>query len=89
MLLAEHGGCSTAADVLRNTRTTRTLAPLRWLMWNMPFHVEHHLMASIPFHALPAAHGWIAGRLEHNDPGYLAVHRAFLADPSRLALPPA
>lgn len=89
VLLAEHGGCSTSADVLRNTRTTHTLAPLRWLMWNMPFHVEHHLIASLPFHALPAAHGWIAPRLEHNDPGYLAVHRAFLADPSRLALPEA
>ncbi len=86
VLLAEHGGCTTEPDGLRNTRTTRTLAPLRWLMWNMPFHAEHHLFASIPFHALPAAHGWIASRLEHDDPGYLAVHRAFLADPGVLAL---
>ncbi len=87
VLLAEHGGCSTVSNVLRNTRTTHTLAPLRWLMWNMPFHAEHHLAASIPFHALPAAHGWIAAGLEHNAPGYLAVHRGFLADPSSLALP--
>jgi len=69
VLLAEHGGCSTSTDGLRNTRTTHTLAPLRWLMWNMPFHSEHHLFASIPFHALPAAHPWIAADLEHNDPG--------------------
>ncbi|MCT4364721.1 MULTISPECIES: fatty acid desaturase [Synechococcaceae] len=89
VLLAEHGGCSTSTDGLRNTRTTHTLAPLRWLMWNMPFHSEHHLFASIPFHALPAAHPWIAADLEHNDPGYLAVHRTFLADPSTLALPTA
>jgi fatty acid desaturase len=87
VLLAEHGGCTTAPDGLRNTRTTLTLAPLRWLMWNMPFHAEHHLFPSIPFHALPAAHGWIGERLEQRAPGYLAVHRGFLADPAVLALP--
>ncbi|MFM7311727.1 MAG: fatty acid desaturase, partial [Cyanobium sp.] len=32
VLLAEHGGCPFVADGLRNTRTTLTLAPLRWLM---------------------------------------------------------
>jgi fatty acid desaturase len=25
-------------------------------MWNMPFHAEHHLYVSIPFHALPHVH---------------------------------
>jgi fatty acid desaturase len=89
VLLAEHGGCDSGADGLGNTRTTATLPPLRWLMWNMPFHVEHHLFASIPFHALPAAHAWIAPRLLHHEPGYLRLHRRFLADPSVLALPKA
>lgn len=89
VLLAEHGGCGTASDALRNTRTTLTLVPLRWLMWNMAFHTEHHLFASIPFHALPAAHGWIGPRLVHEAPGYLALHRRFLADPAQLALPTA
>jgi fatty acid desaturase len=88
VLLAEHGGCTTEPDGLRNTRTTHTLAPLRWLMWNMPYHVEHHLFASVPFHALAAAHRLIAPRLLHNAPGYLAVHLRFLADPSMLNLPP-
>ena len=88
VLLAEHGGCTNSDDGLANTRTTHTLAPLRWLMWNMPYHVEHHLFASVPFHALAAAHGLIAPRLLHNAPGYLAVHRRFLADPSQLQLPP-
>ncbi|WP_255087228.1 fatty acid desaturase [Synechococcus sp. Tobar12-5m-g] len=87
VLLAEHGGCSNSGDGLANTRTTHTLAPLRWLMWNMPYHVEHHLFASVPFHALATAHQHIAPRLVHNAPGYLAVHRRFLADPSVLALP--
>ncbi|MFM7314581.1 MAG: fatty acid desaturase, partial [Cyanobium sp.] len=87
LLLAEHSGCSFSADGTRNTRTTLTLAPLRWLMWNMPFHAEHHLYPSLPFHALPAAHRLLAPHLQHCDPGYLAVHRSFLTDLGRLSLP--
>lgn len=87
VLLAEHGGCAYEADGLRNTRTTHTLAPLRWLMWNMPFHAEHHLYPSLPFHALARAHDRLAPQLAHCSPGYLAVHRDFLADLPALALP--
>jgi fatty acid desaturase len=87
VLLAEHGGCAYEADGLRNTRTTLTLAPLRWLMWNMPFHAEHHLYPSLPFHALARAHDRLAPRLAHCSTGYLAVHRGFLADLPALALP--
>ena len=87
VLLAEHGGCPFIPDGLHNTRTTLTLAPLRWLMWQMPFHAEHHLYPSLPFHALARAHALIAPRLEHGDRGYLAVHRHLLTDLSVLALP--
>lgn len=89
VLLAEHGGCSFSADGLANTRTTLTLAPLRWLMWNMPFHAEHHLYPSLPFHALPEAHSALAERLAHREGGYLAVHRRFLRALDALALPAA
>jgi len=91
VLMAEHGGCAFSADGLANTRTTLTLAPLRRLMWNMPFHAEHHLYPSLPFHALPLAHAALAPRLAHLDQGYLRVHRRFLASPAALAtpLPPA
>jgi len=87
VLLAEHGGCPFVADGLRNTRTTLTLAPLRRLMWNMPFHAEHHLYPSIPFHALGRAHRLLAPSLAELSPGYLAVHRRFLDDLRTLALP--
>lgn len=87
VLLAEHSGCAFCADGLRNTRTTHTLPPLRWLMWNMAFHAEHHLYPSLPFHALAEAHTALATRLLVQAPGYLAVHRAFLADLPGLALP--
>ncbi|MFM9102805.1 MAG: fatty acid desaturase, partial [Cyanobium sp.] len=87
VLLAEHGGCPFVADGLRNTRTTHTLAPLRRLMWNMPFHAEHHLYPSLPFHALARAHQALAPQLQVISPGYLAAHRGFLTDLPALALP--
>lgn len=80
VLLAEHGGCSFSSDGTTNTRTTLTNPVVRWLMWNMPFHAEHHLYPSLPFHALEAAHRPIAPHLLHCDPGYLAVHRQFLGN---------
>ena len=87
VLLAEHTGCSFSSDGTANTRTTLTSAPVRWLMWNMPFHAEHHLYASLPFHALPAAHGHIAPHLKHLDHGYLQVHRQLLTQLPALGLP--
>ena len=87
VLMAEHQGCSFEPDALTNTRTTLTLAPLRRLMWNMPFHVEHHLYPSLPFHALARAHERLAPRLAHCAPGYLAVHRTLLTDLASLGLP--
>jgi fatty acid desaturase len=74
ILLAEHTGCSTDDNPLTNTRTTLTLWPIRLLMWNMPFHAEHHLYASIPFHALPTAHQKLSSHLSYLAPGYLQIH---------------
>jgi fatty acid desaturase len=87
VLMAEHSGCPFCSDGLRNTRTTLTLAPLRFLMWNMPFHTEHHLFPSLPFHTLAEAHQQLLPRPEHVARGYLNVHRAFLADLAALAMP--
>jgi len=87
VMLAEHGGCPFVADGRRNTRTTYTLMPLRRLMWNMPFHAEHHLYPSLPFHALAAAHRDLGPSLAVVAPGYLAVHRGFLANLAALAMP--
>ena len=54
-LVAEHyGRPQVPNDILRNTRTTRAGPILRWLMWNMPYHTEHHLFPGVPFHRLSA-----------------------------------
>jgi len=44
-------------------------------MWNMPYHSEHHLYPSIPFHALPQAHQLLHAYCQQLDPGYIQVHR--------------
>ena len=80
ILLAEHTGCSHDRNPLTNTRTTRTLFPLQFLMWNMPFHAEHHFYPSIPFHQLPIAHQQLKQHLTHVAPGYIKVNRDIIAE---------
>lgn len=79
ILLAEHTGCSGDRNPLTNTRSTLTLFPLQFLMWNMPFHAEHHLYPSIPFHQLPVAHQHLKSHFTQIAPGYIRVNRDILA----------
>lgn len=75
MLLAEHTGCSEDDNPLTNTRTTAASWPVRLLHWNMPYHAEHHLYPSVPFHALPHIHARLAGAFAHATDGYPSSHR--------------
>ena len=77
ILLAEHTGCSHDDNPFTNTRSTKTLFPMQLLMWNMPFHAEHHLYPSIPFHQLPAAHQQLREHFTHKDQGYVEVNYNF------------
>jgi fatty acid desaturase len=79
ILLAEHTGCTEDNNPLTNTRTTLTIWPIRLLMWNMPFHGEHHLYQSIPFYQLPKAHQLLSKYLTRVDAGYLRVNQAIIA----------
>jgi fatty acid desaturase len=73
-LLAEHWGCPNVRSMWENTRTMRTLAPVRWLTWNMPYHAEHHANPGVPFHNLPAfAHSALATPHVVQD-GYARFH---------------
>jgi len=75
LLIVEHTGCSMDSNGLTNTRTTLASWPVRFLMWNMPFHAEHHLYPSIPFHCLPRAHRELKQNLTHIAPSYPAANR--------------
>jgi fatty acid desaturase len=79
ILMAEHTGCSQDSNPFTNTRSTITLFPLRFLMWNMPFHAEHHLYPSIPFYQLAIAHQQLHQHFSHIEPGYIKVNRDILA----------
>jgi fatty acid desaturase len=78
LLVVEHTGCSQDANGLTNTRTTLASFPIRLLMWNMPYHAEHHLYPSIPFHQLPALHIKVRENLKHIAPSYAAANRAVI-----------
>lgn len=78
-LLAEHGDCPQVANMFENTRTTFTTALVRFLAWNMPFHVEHHVYPAVPFHRLPALHQIMKNDLRVTADGYAAFTRDYLA----------
>ncbi len=74
--MAEHACTEPGTDMLTNTRSTRagllaraTVAPL-----NVNHHIEHHLMASVPYFRLPTMHKMLRKRgLVPSSPGYLGV----------------
>lgn len=62
-------------DVLDHRLNSRTmyLSPvLRFLYWNMNYHVEHHMYPMVPYHALPRLHA----EMKHDCP---APRRGLLA----------
>jgi fatty acid desaturase len=57
MGLPQHMGL--AEDVLDHRLNARTMIfgpVLRFLYWNMNYHVEHHMYPMVPYHALPRLH---------------------------------
>ena len=78
-LLAEHGRCPHVANMLENTRTTFTTRLVRFLAWNMPYHIEHHSAPNVPFHHLPALHREMRDHLVTTSPGYVAFTRDYVS----------
>ena len=78
VLLAEHTGCAPNDDMHANTRTTLTNPFVRFVMWNMPYHIEHHVYPGVPFHALPMIHREMVGALGVTARGYARFHFDYL-----------
>jgi len=74
-LMAEHTGLTNQGSQFLRTRSTRSNPAIRWLMWNMPYHAEHHAFPAIPFHALPALHAQCKPKPPHRVAGYAAFHQ--------------
>lgn len=76
--MAEHACTEKTADMFRNTRSTRagwlaraTVAPI-----HVNYHIEHHVMASVPYFRLPLMHRLLRERgAVAEAPGYLEVLR--------------
>ncbi|MFP5430495.1 MAG: fatty acid desaturase family protein [Gammaproteobacteria bacterium] len=76
--MAEHACTEKTTDMFRNTRSTRagwlaraTVAPI-----HVNYHIEHHVMASVPYFRLPHMHRLLRQRgAVPEAPGYLDVLR--------------
>lgn len=77
-LLAEHTGCHSGTNMFANTRTVLTNPIVRWFTWNMPYHTEHHVFPSVPFHQLPRLHGLMQSYLIEVDAGYIDFNTRYV-----------
>lgn len=73
-LMPEHTGLANDGTQLHRTRTLTSNRWLRWWMWNMPYHGEHHAYPGVPFHALPRLQAALGDEVENVSAGYLAFH---------------
>lgn len=76
--MTEHVGRPMVPQMSDNTRTSLVSAPWRFLCWNMNYHAEHHYVASVPFHRLPALHEKLRDHIHVEPGGYLGAHREIL-----------
>jgi fatty acid desaturase len=53
----QHAGLAdNVLDHRLNSRTVYMNPVLRFLYWNMNYHIEHHMFPMVPYHALPRLH---------------------------------
>lgn len=77
--LSQHGGLAeNVLDHRLNSRTIYMNPVLRFLYWNMNYHVEHHMFPMVPYHALPALHAEIRHDLPEPCPNLFAAFRTIL-----------
>ena len=69
--MSEHVGCARVPSMLENTRTVFTIAPLRWLAWNMAFHTAHHALPQTPFFRLAELDAALRDHVAETRRGYL------------------
>lgn len=72
-LVPEHNGLPHEGSIMQKTRSMNAPKIVKFIMWNMPYHAEHHAYPAIPFHALPALHKALEKDILHQE-NYLEVH---------------
>ncbi len=69
-ITTEHTGLPNEGSILARTRTMQASSFIRWWLWNMNFHAEHHAWPAVPWFSLPELHRHVAMHLEHQARGY-------------------
>lgn len=86
---AEHTGLPLEGSILARTRTVDSNAFVRFWLWNMNYHAEHHAWPGIPWHRLGDAHRAVAPALESHVSGYTALHHNVFTGRARPSADPA
>ncbi len=60
------------------TRTVYINPVFRWLYMNMNYHIEHHSLPMVPYHALPRLHEQIKDQLPPTYPNLWAVYKELI-----------
>lgn len=77
--LTQHGGLAeNVLDHRLNSRTVLMNPVLRFLYWNMNYHIEHHMFPMVPYHALPALHEELKPYLPPPCTGVFAAYREII-----------
>lgn len=77
-LTTEHTGLPYEGTILARTRTMLPAACIRWWLWNMNYHAEHHAWPAVPWYQLPAVHQRVADHLESTAAGYWRLQFSML-----------
>lgn len=77
-LTPEHNGLDHEGTIMDKTRSMETSRWVRLVMWNMPYHAEHHAYPAVPFHALPDLSLAIGAELKHRTNGYTGFHSSII-----------
>jgi fatty acid desaturase len=77
--LTQHAGLpENVLDHRKNCRTVYMNPVLRFLYWNMNYHVEHHMFPMVPYHQLPKLHEAIKGDCPPPYSSSIAAYREIL-----------
>jgi fatty acid desaturase len=77
--LTQHAGLpEDVLDHRLNSRTVHMNPVLRFIYWNMNYHVEHHMFPMVPYHALPLLHEELKPYCPEPYPSVWAAYREII-----------
>ena len=75
----QHAGLAdNVLDHRLNSRTVYMNPVMRFLYWNMNYHIEHHMFPMVPYHALPRLHEELRDDLPTPCASSIAAYREIL-----------